>query len=43
MTQVYFDITIGGLRTGRITFRLFDDVVPKTALVCHDYTHSCYI
>jgi len=29
--QVYFDITIGGEKTGRITFELFQDVVPKTA------------
>ncbi|WP_282797405.1 peptidylprolyl isomerase [Streptomyces sp. CC224B] len=29
--QVYFDITIDGRREGRIRFKLFDDVVPKTA------------
>ncbi|MGV9879699.1 peptidylprolyl isomerase [Streptomyces sp. NPDC003006] len=28
--QAYFDITIGGKPEGRITFNLFDDVVPKT-------------
>ncbi|KAF4655947.1 hypothetical protein FOL47_009210 [Perkinsus chesapeaki] len=28
---VYFDITIGGVPNGRITFELFADVVPKTA------------
>ncbi|MGW0537387.1 peptidylprolyl isomerase [Streptomyces sp. NPDC003032] len=28
--QAYFDITIGGKPAGRITFNLFDDVVPKT-------------
>ena len=30
-TRCYFDITIGGTPSGRITFELFDDVVPKTA------------
>jgi len=30
-TVVYFDITIGGEAAGRLTFDLFDDVVPKTA------------
>ncbi|MFI6698313.1 peptidylprolyl isomerase [Streptomyces sp. NPDC050509] len=29
--NVFFDITINGEPAGRITFRLFDDVVPKTA------------
>jgi cyclophilin family peptidyl-prolyl cis-trans isomerase len=29
--QVFFDITIDGKPSGRITFELFDDVVPKTA------------
>jgi cyclophilin family peptidyl-prolyl cis-trans isomerase len=33
MTLVFFDITIGGRRAGRITFRLFDETVPKTAQV----------
>ena len=28
--NVYFDITIDGNPSGRITFKLFDDVVPKT-------------
>lgn len=28
-TVVYFDITIGNEAAGRITFDLFDDVVPK--------------
>ncbi|KAF9573547.1 Multifunctional pyrimidine synthesis protein CAD [Mortierella alpina] len=31
MANVYFDISIDGTPAGRITFKLFDDVVPKTA------------
>nr|AGC26955.1 cyclophilin [Polyporus umbellatus] len=31
MSNVYFDITVDGSEQGRIVFRLFDDVVPKTA------------
>ncbi|KAN0136842.1 Cyclophilin-like domain containing protein [Lactarius tabidus] len=31
MSNVYFDITIDGAPSGRITFKLYDDVVPKTA------------
>jgi peptidylprolyl isomerase len=31
MDNVYFDIAIDGAPAGRIVFRLFDDVVPKTA------------
>ncbi|QRV92439.1 peptidyl-prolyl cis-trans isomerase, cyclophilin-type protein [Ceratobasidium sp. AG-Ba] len=31
MSNVYFDVTIGGVSAGRIVFRLYDDVVPKTA------------
>jgi len=29
--NVFFDITIGGNKAGRIVFKLFDSVVPKTA------------
>ena len=29
--NVFFDISIGGKPAGRITFKLFDEVVPKTA------------
>ncbi|THH27688.1 hypothetical protein EUX98_g6510 [Antrodiella citrinella] len=31
MANVFFDITIGGEPAGRVTFKLYDDVVPKTA------------
>jgi hypothetical protein len=30
---VYFDITIGGAPAGRLTFDLYDDVVPKASQV----------
>jgi len=30
-SRVFFDITIGNKEAGRITFELYDDVVPKTA------------
>ena len=30
-SRVFFDITIGGQAAGRVTFELFNDVVPKTA------------
>jgi peptidylprolyl isomerase len=30
-TKVFFDITIGGNKTGRIIMELYNDVVPKTA------------
>jgi len=31
MSNVYFDISIGGNHAGRIVFKLYDEVVPKTA------------
>ncbi|KAI0070129.1 cyclophilin [Panus rudis PR-1116 ss-1] len=31
MSNVFFDVSIGGQPAGRITFKLYDDVVPKTA------------
>ncbi|KAF9982905.1 Multifunctional pyrimidine synthesis protein CAD [Mortierella antarctica] len=31
MANVFFDITIDGKEAGRIVFKLYDDVVPKTA------------
>lgn len=31
MSRVYFDIAIDGSPSGRIEFKLYDDVVPKTA------------
>ena len=30
-TNVFFEVSIGGKASGRIVFKLFDDVVPKTA------------
>lgn len=32
MSLVYFDVKIGGTPAGRIVFRLFDSIVPRTAL-----------
>ena len=32
MSRVYFDITIGGKPVGTIVFKLYDDIVPRTAL-----------
>jgi peptidylprolyl isomerase len=31
LSKCFFDIAIGGKASGKITFKLFDDVVPKTA------------
>ncbi|KAI5950322.1 CPR1 [Candida jiufengensis] len=31
MSQVYFDVAADGQPLGKITFKLYDDVVPKTA------------
>jgi len=31
MSKVYFDVEIGGQSAGRIVFKLYDSVVPKTA------------
>jgi hypothetical protein len=30
-SKVFFDITIAGEKAGRIVFKLYNDVVPKTA------------
>jgi cyclophilin family peptidyl-prolyl cis-trans isomerase len=30
-TRVWFDVSIGGSSAGRITFELYNDIVPKTA------------
>lgn len=30
-SKVFFDISVGGEKEGRIVFELYDDVVPKTA------------
>ena len=31
MSKVFFDITINGNPAGKIVFKLYDDIVPKTA------------
>lgn len=36
--KVFFDITINGAPSGRITFELFQDAVPKTA---SNFLHLC--
>ncbi|KAF2832621.1 peptidyl-prolyl cis-trans isomerase D [Ophiobolus disseminans] len=30
-SRCFFDITIGGIKAGRVAFELYDDIVPKTA------------
>lgn len=30
-SRVFFDVTVGGKAAGRVTFELYDDVVPRTA------------
>jgi peptidyl-prolyl isomerase D len=30
MTEVFFDVSIGGTSAGKIIFKLYDDVVPRT-------------
>lgn len=37
-SQVYFDISIGGAPSGRITFKLYDEVTPKT---CKNFRLLC--
>ncbi|XP_022919295.2 peptidyl-prolyl cis-trans isomerase G [Onthophagus taurus] len=37
-TRCFFDISIGGLQSGRIIFELFNDVVPKT---CENFRALC--
>lgn len=32
MSNVYFDISIGGILKGRIEFKLYYNIVPRTAL-----------
>ncbi|KAG5977276.1 cyclophilin peptidyl-prolyl cis-trans isomerase Cyp2, partial [Claviceps digitariae] len=31
MANIFFDVSANGSALGRITFKLYDDVVPKTA------------
>jgi len=38
MTQCYFDMTIGGQAAGRITFKLYSDITPKT---CENFRALC--
>ena len=30
-SRVFFDLDMGGKSLGRVTFELYDDIVPKTA------------
>jgi peptidyl-prolyl isomerase D len=32
MSEVFFDISIGGSPAGTIVFKLYDEIVPRTAL-----------
>lgn len=36
--RCFFDISIGGLQSGRIVFELFNDIVPKT---CENFRALC--
>lgn len=36
--RCFFDISLGGLQSGRIVFELFSDVVPKT---CENFRALC--
>lgn len=37
-SRCFFDITIGGLQSGRVVFELFTDAVPKT---CENFRALC--
>lgn len=37
-SRCFFDVSIGGLPSGRIVFELFSDVVPKT---CENFRSLC--
>lgn len=37
-SRCYFDVSIGGLPSGRIVFKLFTDVAPKT---CENFRALC--
>lgn len=36
--RCFFDISLGGLQSGRMVFELFNDVVPKT---CENFRSLC--
>jgi len=38
MNHTFFDINIGGSPAGRIVFKLFDDITPRT---CHNFKCLC--